>query len=56
MSTHASSRRLRPPQMLAAYLGMLDADFEVAAPPELVEQLRTLADRYRRAIPATGIR
>jgi predicted DNA-binding transcriptional regulator YafY len=42
------------PQMLAVYLGMLDADFEVGEPPELVEQLRTLADRYRRAITATG--
>jgi predicted DNA-binding transcriptional regulator YafY len=38
------------PQMLAVYLGMLDADFEVRQPPELVEQLATLADRYRRAI------
>jgi predicted DNA-binding transcriptional regulator YafY len=38
------------PQMLAAYLGMLDADFEAGGPPELVEQLRTLAERYRRAI------
>ncbi len=39
------------PGMLAVYLGMLDADFEVVEPPELVEQLRTLADRYRRATP-----
>jgi predicted DNA-binding transcriptional regulator YafY len=38
------------PQMLAVYLGMLDLDFEVGEPPELVEQLRRLADRYRRAI------
>jgi predicted DNA-binding transcriptional regulator YafY len=38
------------PHMLALYLGMLDADFEVREPPELVEQLATLADRYRRAI------
>ena len=42
------------PQMLAAYLGMLDADFEVEGPPELVEQLATLSDRYRHAIPGTG--
>jgi hypothetical protein len=28
---------------------MLDVDFEVVEPPELVEQLRTLSDRYRRA-------
>jgi len=38
------------PQMLAVYLGMLDEDFEVDGPPELVEQLATLAARYRRAI------
>jgi hypothetical protein len=42
------------PQMLAVYLGMLDADFEVREPRELVEQLGTLADRYRRAIARTG--
>ena len=40
------------PHMLAVYLGMLDADFEVEEPPELVERLRTLADRYRRAVVA----
>jgi len=32
---------------------MLDVDFEVDKPPELVEQLRTLADRYRRATTRT---
>jgi predicted DNA-binding transcriptional regulator YafY len=37
------------PQMLALYLGMLDADFEVGDSPELAAQLRALADRYRRA-------
>jgi predicted DNA-binding transcriptional regulator YafY len=42
------------PQMLAVYLGMLDADFEVGEPSELLEQLRTLADRYRRAITTRG--
>jgi predicted DNA-binding transcriptional regulator YafY len=40
------------PQMLAAYLGMLDADFEAAGPPELLERLQTLADRYHRAVTA----
>jgi predicted DNA-binding transcriptional regulator YafY len=40
------------PHMLALYLGMLDADFEVDEPPELVERLLTLADRYRRAVVA----
>jgi hypothetical protein len=34
---------------LAVYLGMLDADFEVTSPPELVTYLRVLSDRYARA-------
>ncbi|MEU4343044.1 WYL domain-containing protein [Nocardia sp. NPDC023852] len=38
------------PQMLASYLGMLDADFEVTEPPELVAAIRALADRYRQAV------
>jgi hypothetical protein len=37
------------PHMLAVYLGMLDFDFEVGEPPELVEHLRRLAGRYERA-------
>jgi len=37
------------PQLLALYLGMLDADFEVSDSPELAEALRQLADRYQRA-------
>jgi predicted DNA-binding transcriptional regulator YafY len=36
---------------LAVYLGMLGVDFSVTDPPELVEHMRTLADRYRRAVP-----
>nr|CEL14777.1 Transcriptional regulator, DeoR family [Kibdelosporangium sp. MJ126-NF4]CTQ96594.1 Transcriptional regulator, DeoR family [Kibdelosporangium sp. MJ126-NF4] len=39
------------PRMLACYLGMLDADFEVTEPPELVAEIRTLADRYRQSVP-----
>ncbi len=42
------------PNMLAAYLGMLDVDFEVTEPPELVEQVRRLADRYGRAVSKPG--
>jgi predicted DNA-binding transcriptional regulator YafY len=42
------------PQLLAVWLGMLDADFEVREPPELVEQLAALADRYHRAISKPG--
>lgn len=38
------------PQMLAMYLGMLDADFEIVDSPELVHALRTLAERYLRAV------
>lgn len=34
---------------LAAYLGLLGADFRVSEPPELVEQLRSLAARYAAA-------
>ena len=41
------------PQMLALYLGMLDADFEIVDSPELVAALRQLADRYHRAIDAS---
>ena len=38
------------PQMLALYLGMLDADFEIVHSPELVDALRTLAERYLRTV------
>lgn len=37
------------PHQLALYLGLLDQDFTVTDPPELVDQLRTLAARYLRA-------
>jgi predicted DNA-binding transcriptional regulator YafY len=36
---------------LAVHLGMLGVDFAVDDPPELVEHLRTLAERYARATP-----
>lgn len=35
---------------LAAYVGMLDMDFRVEGPPELVEQLRRTGERYLRAV------
>jgi predicted DNA-binding transcriptional regulator YafY len=38
------------PQMLALYLGMLEADFEIVDSPELVDALSQLAERYRRAV------
>lgn len=37
------------PRMLALYLGMLDAEFEVIDAPELKEALRALAARFTRA-------
>jgi predicted DNA-binding transcriptional regulator YafY len=38
------------PVMLALYLGMVDADFEIIDAPELVEALRLLVGRFGRAI------
>ena len=34
-------------EMMALYLGLLDVDFTVTDPPELVDHLRRLAERYR---------
>jgi predicted DNA-binding transcriptional regulator YafY len=39
-------------ETVAVYAGLLDADFTVSEPPELIERLRMLADRYRRAAGA----
>jgi predicted DNA-binding transcriptional regulator YafY len=41
------------PQMLALYLGMLDADFTIVDSPDLVDALRKLTGRYQRAIAAS---
>jgi len=41
-------------EMLALYLGMLDADFTVAEPPELIARLNTLAERYSKAAGNAG--
>jgi predicted DNA-binding transcriptional regulator YafY len=41
------------PELLAAWLGMLGADFDVADSPELVQALRSLADRFYRAASVT---
>ncbi len=38
------------PHQLALYLGLLDADFSVTSPPELLTHLQTLATRYLNAI------
>ena len=39
-------------ETVAVYLSLLDLDFEVSEPPELVARLRTLAARYGRACAA----
>ncbi|MEV6521719.1 YafY family protein [Longispora sp. NPDC051575] len=38
-------------ETIAVYIGMLGLDFTVTEPPELVAQLRKLADRYGRSTP-----
>jgi predicted DNA-binding transcriptional regulator YafY len=45
----------RNPEMLALYLGMLDADFTIVDSPDLVDALRTLTRRYQRAIDASQL-
>jgi predicted DNA-binding transcriptional regulator YafY len=42
------------PEMLALYLGLLDADFTVLDSPELVAALGQLAGRFQRAVDASG--
>jgi predicted DNA-binding transcriptional regulator YafY len=42
------------PDLLALYLGFLDADFEVERAPELVEALRRVAAKYERAANASS--
>jgi hypothetical protein len=41
-------------ETLAVYLGLLNADFRVIDPPELVSHLRTLATRYAVATESGG--
>lgn len=38
-------------EMIAVYIGLLGLDFHVTEPPELVAELRRLAERYDRALP-----
>lgn len=42
--------------VITVFLSMIDADFDVIEPPELVEHVARLADRYHRAAhpPAPG--
>ena len=44
---HARSNTI---EMLALYLGMLDADFTVTDPPELMDRLHTLSQRFKAAV------
>lgn len=37
------------PYLLALYLGILDADFDIVDSPPLADALRRIADRYQRA-------
>ncbi len=37
-------------ETLAVHLGLLGFDFTVTAPPELVEHVGELAERYRKAV------
>jgi hypothetical protein len=45
-TVHARSNSV---EMLALYLGLLDAEFTVTEPPELVSQLMKLAGRFAAA-------
>jgi predicted DNA-binding transcriptional regulator YafY len=38
-------------EIIAVYIGMLGLDFHVTDPPELVEAVAALGERYRRALP-----
>lgn len=44
---HARSNTI---EMLALYLGMMEADFTVTDPPELIERLNILARRFKAAV------
>jgi len=50
-TVHARSNSV---EMLALYLGMLDADFTVSDPPELIARLNRLAERYSKAASNVG--
>lgn len=43
-------------EMLALYLGMLDADFTVTEPPELLARLNKLSERFSGAVPAASVK
>jgi len=41
-------------EIIAVYIGMLGLDFHVSEPPDLVEHVARVGDRYRRAVRATS--
>ena len=43
-------------EIVAVWIGMLGLDFHVTEPPELVEHLRAVGERYRRAVPGADRR
>jgi predicted DNA-binding transcriptional regulator YafY len=47
-AVHATANTI---EMLALYLGMLDAEFTVTEPPELIERLGRLSERFSSALP-----
>jgi predicted DNA-binding transcriptional regulator YafY len=42
-------------EIVAVWIGMLGLDFHVTEPLELVEHLRAVGERYRRAVPAAEV-
>jgi predicted DNA-binding transcriptional regulator YafY len=46
-AVHASANSI---EMLALYLGMLDAEFTVTEPPELLARLSKMAERFSTAV------
>jgi len=40
-------------EMIAVYIGLLGLDFHVTGPPELVEHVRVVGERYSRALPVS---
>jgi predicted DNA-binding transcriptional regulator YafY len=46
-AVHATANSI---EMLALYLGMMDADFTVTEPPELVARLSKLSERFASAV------
>jgi hypothetical protein len=47
-AVHATANTI---EMLALYLGMLDAEFSVTDPPELLARLTKLSERFHGAVP-----